>query len=324
VAGADFFRDAGASLIAALDLDAPLADRVAAIQAALSTLYVASLHLASDAPAPAAAVEPGPPVTLGSLDRVAFFGDPADPETLLEGSLGEILARIRAELVAGEGRSEAEAEAHWAAGFWFRWGRDALAALAALHVAGASFRPAPRAEPSQAPDGVVLLRDDGGGLLTAPPADGVLGVRGDAVFGGLQVTAVHPAGPAAGLLEEGDIVLEIDGSSLEGVEDDALRKRLAGPQGVEKRLAILRDGEMIEVLVAPVDPSVLASPRVVRRFRVAEGGDVEAVAGVIRGLGCDVVADGGDLEVVLPAGVPGRRVAEALAQVVAEGWIAAL
>ena len=89
----------------------------------------------------------------------------------------------------------------------------------------------------------------------------------DAVDGGAQILAVVTNGPAGkGGLREGDVVVEFAGRSVAGEADLGRALRALAP-GQTARLAVLRDGERVELEVrvgekAPAHPAVPAEPAV--------------------------------------------------------------
>jgi C-terminal processing protease CtpA/Prc len=93
-----------------------------------------------------------------------------------------------------------------------------------------------------------------------------LGVwSGDAVDGGAQILAVVPNGPAEqGGLREGDVVVEFGGSSVAGEADLGRALRGLAP-GDSARLAVLREGQRLELVVrvgekGDREPFLLAPP----------------------------------------------------------------
>ncbi len=62
---------------------------------------------------------------------------------------------------------------------------------------------------------------------------------------------VHPDGPAAGRLREGDVVASVNGTPVDMVTDVS-RLVQATPQGAATRLGVVRDGSPVTVSVTPV------------------------------------------------------------------------
>ena len=65
---------------------------------------------------------------------------------------------------------------------------------------------------------------------------------------GFDIIQVEPDGPAyrAGVLPE-DILIEVDGVSLENVDSDVPVNLIRGPRGTDVHLSVLREGERLEV-----------------------------------------------------------------------------
>jgi len=70
-----------------------------------------------------------------------------------------------------------------------------------------------------------------------------LGIEIDAAKTGFEIREVLPGSPARrDGIESGDRLLEVDGTSLEGLDPDVARDRLSGPRGEAAVLTILREG----------------------------------------------------------------------------------
>ena len=67
---------------------------------------------------------------------------------------------------------------------------------------------------------------------------------------GFDIIQVEPEGPAyrAGVLP-GDILIEVDGTSLENVDSDVPVTLIRGPRGTDVHLSVLREGERLEITV---------------------------------------------------------------------------
>ena len=67
---------------------------------------------------------------------------------------------------------------------------------------------------------------------------------------GFDIIQVEPDGPAyrAGVLP-GDILIEVDGTSLENVDSDVPVTLIRGPRGTDVHLSVLREGERLEITV---------------------------------------------------------------------------
>ena len=118
-----------------------------------------------------------------------------------------------------------------------------------------------------------------------------LGIRFDADSGGLRVTAVHPAGPAAGLLSAGDVLVSVDGLPLRGRDDDALRAALSGPVGVARAFQVARGAGLDQVDVVAVSAEELAAAPLQVSLLVL---DSDALAGLVprlQALAVEIVED---------------------------------
>jgi serine protease Do len=178
------------------------------------------------------------------------------------------------------------------------------------------------------------VRDKLAPLLTSRRiSKGWAGFEGESLSGrkGARVTSVHPEGPAAGVLEPGDVLAEIDGARCTDLFDIALAVKRSDA-GETLRLRVLRDGKPMraalqlvpfpefpddEVFVRRVglDGQALTAALARRlRLRVAEGvlvndvgpGGPAAEAGIEPN---DVIIRIGDVDVHSPAEA-GRAVKE--------------
>ena len=149
----------------------------------------------------------------------------------------------------------------WAGGY-LRWSPQVAQLLGPLHEAALRFRPEPKKASRAHGPRIVALGAGAqavpiGVAAPTPPQKAALGVRFEAIGLGAWIREVHPNSPAAGLLDEGDVVLEVDGVSLEHVDPAILAERMVGPVGEERRYLVYRDGESREVRFAAVDVSVI-------------------------------------------------------------------
>ena len=268
----DAFADAVRGWIAVIRAAAGLAPpaRIEALTAHLVHLYAAGLRLPASGPPP---------------DRIDVDAWPEDwpglgaPDAATP-PLTTLLRGLTADLATGLAWHEAappQAAAWWRSSFDARWGTLAAAALPRLHLAVVASRasdggaaaaadpPAPR-RAFATPAGPLLQvepappeRRSTGRARVASAPTGVLGVRCAPASDGLRVEAVHPAGPAAGVLAPGDLLLRIDGTTLAGLHGATAQAALAGPIGAP-RLVVVRTADAVETrTVIPVDPASLAA-----------------------------------------------------------------
>jgi hypothetical protein len=132
----------------------------------------------------------------------------------------------------------------WGAGYASTWGPASLELITQLHprvVGYRSDRMAVRRGPRRAaPLVMVAHRKE-----TSPPDRPTLGLRISPVPGGVAIVAVHPRGPAAGVLEVDDIVLAVEGHPLDGLSEADAGAALTGPVGTTRRYEVYRDGETL-------------------------------------------------------------------------------
>jgi len=231
-----------------------LESRVKELAALLPRIHV----LGSDLP-PILALDPPPaPPYAGTWPGMGRFDEGV-------GSISEPLLSAVTWLQAGavfwDDGDTGRALTLWGGGY-LQWSTAVASLLGPLHEAALRFRPEPKkARGAQGPQIVSL----GVGAQTVPvgvaapkPArKPALGVRFEAIGLGAWIREVHPNSPAAGLLSEGDVVLEVDGTSLEHVDPTILAERMVGPVGEERGYVVYRDGEAREVRFAAVDVAVI-------------------------------------------------------------------
>jgi len=228
-----------------------LRERVLALGEVLPRLWLAGgvLPVVPEVPQP----PPGPGAEgwpgLGRFDA---------SEPRLATALDEVEAWLWSGLQYWDDGDPAGALTVWAGGY-VRWSTALVAVLPALHDAVLRFRPEPQldrrdpAEPS-----LVMVGSGRGdppaGVVPAPPpaVKPALGVRFEAIGLGAYVCEVHPRSPAAGAVQAGDVVLSVDGVSLEHVDPGVLAERMVGPVGEERAYVVYRDGEAREVRFASV------------------------------------------------------------------------
>ena len=87
-------------------------------------------------------------------------------------------------------------------------------------------------------------------LGCASPVGGIHARMGYSESGGLRVVEV-PEGPASQAgLREGDRIVSIDGDPVRSMVLEDVVERLRGPIGSEVELEVVRDGELVTLLVA--------------------------------------------------------------------------
>jgi len=231
-----------------LDGDArDLQQRVSALGEVLPRLWLAGgvLPVVPEVPAP----PPGP-----GTDAWPGLGrfDEEDPR------LPEALAVVEAWLWSGlqywDDGDPAGALTVWAGGY-VRWSTALVDVLPALHAAVLRFRPEPQVERARGGKPSLVMVGPGEASEEAPrtvpaPAPALkpaLGVRFEAMGLGAYICEVHPRSPAAGLLQAGDAVLQVDDVSLEHVDPAVLAERMVGPVGEVRTYVVFRDGETFEV-----------------------------------------------------------------------------
>jgi hypothetical protein len=234
----------------ALDLET----RVTELATLLPRIHVLGADLP---PVPSVEAPPVPPYVaswpgLGRFDQgVGLVSEP----------LLSAVAWLQAGVVFWEDGDGGRALTLWGGGY-LQWSGEVASLLGPLHQAALRFRPEPkRARGAQGPQIVAL----GAGAQAVPigvaapePArKPALGVRFEAIGLGAWIREVHPNSPAADLLAEGDVVLEVDGVSLEHVDPAVLAERMVGPVGEERSYVVYRDGEAREVRFAAVDVAVI-------------------------------------------------------------------
>ncbi|MFT7521924.1 MAG: hypothetical protein ACI9MC_004076 [Kiritimatiellia bacterium] len=88
---------------------------------------------------------------------------------------------------------------------------------------------------------------------------GVLGIRFEVVTDGAVVRAVHPAGPATGELQAGDLLRSVAGVSLQGRSQAEVGVLISGAIGEVQRFDVERDGERFAVRLAAVSADELVA-----------------------------------------------------------------
>jgi hypothetical protein len=161
-------------------------------------------------------------------------------------------------LEAFESGEEERAAGIWGAGFETSWGPAAMEVLGVLHTAVVGYRTdrrrAVRTQRSASPLVMVAHRTRDESVATGRPT---LGLRIQPVGGGVEVLAVHPAGPAARHLQVGDVVLAVDGRSLDGLDETDAGPALTGPIGTDRVYEVYRDGETVMVRMASASAASL-------------------------------------------------------------------
>ena len=105
-------------------------------------------------------------------------------------------------------------------------------------------------------DGRVRRARIGIAVQTVPLPAGVTGRKGSERRGGVLVVGVEPDGPAerAGL-EEGDLILGLDGHAVGGIDD--LHRLLAEERvGIKVPMRVLRRPEILTLQIVPVESAV--------------------------------------------------------------------
>lgn len=252
---AELVRDLCEVLLVGQELS--LEERVFAVYRGLG-LVVAS---AGSLPVLAGPVPPlGPPRLLdwpglGSFEDYWRESDDGPLPMKVSQTLEVVFQQLHAGLEAWEeGRAE-RAVGLWGAGFDGVWGPAALEVLTRLQPAVAGYRRDRLRAEQKACRGPASLVMVAGGRSRSPVSDddrATLGLRVQAVPGGLIVLAVHPRGPAAGRLQPGDALLAVEGHALDGLTEEEAGPALAGPLGSERRLEVYRDGATATVVVRSV------------------------------------------------------------------------
>lgn len=243
--------------------------RAEALASHVAHVYAGGLRLpegGSASEAPDAGPWPEDWPGLGAADRAS------PPATVLLRGLWSDLDR---------GTRAIDRAAWWRTTFTLRWGALAVAALERLQVeimevrtGSTPERPPERstapplpsivpAPPQRIPSGRARPRPQTGRA--------VLGLRFSPEADGLRVGAVHPNGPAAGMLQPGELVTHVDGVPLSGRPDEAVAAALEGAPGQTRRFRVLgedgpRQVEIVGVLAedlagAPVDLDLVVLDR---------------------------------------------------------------
>lgn len=211
----------------------PLGERVARLRAQASQLYAAASEWA---PPPRArpwtpTVTEIPKLQWGVWADSFQLAEPRDPASLRplnwEKTLGLIEGWTLGMLEAPDDEGLLD---RLGDGFYGAAGAALADLQGVLHRAAAAFqevRPVRPAAPS-----TTLLQ----------PARGFLGLRLDAAPVGVEVVAIHPGGPAAGLLQLGDYLVAADDTPLSGLSGDHAGIVLSGEAGEIRTLEVLRGG----------------------------------------------------------------------------------
>ncbi|MGH3076730.1 MAG: YlbL family protein [Gaiellaceae bacterium] len=110
-------------------------------------------------------------------------------------------------------------------------------------------------------------------LIAAVVALRALGYEVDARPTGILVTSVAPDAPAAGRLEQGDVVVRVDGSPVR--TPDQLRAAIGRrTPGDDVRLTVLRDGKRVELTVTTV-PNPSDPDRPIVGIQVDQEADID-------------------------------------------------
>ncbi len=231
-----------------MDRFAPFAELVLPRIHALGADLPSLAEVTSPPTPPYAASWPG----LGRFDQgVALISEP----------LLDAATWLQAGAVFWEDGDPQRAVTLWAAGYP-RWSQRVADLLGPLHTAALRFRPEPEKRARGQGPSIVALGTGAqavpiGVAAPEPPRKAALGVRFEAIGLGAWIREVHPNSPAAGLLDEGDVVLEVDGTSLEHVDPTILAERMVGPVGEERCYVVYREGVTREVRFAAVDVAVI-------------------------------------------------------------------
>ncbi len=231
-----------------------LESRVTELAALLPRIHVLGAELPS---VPALAAPPPPPYAAG-WPGMGRFDEGVD---LISDPLLSAVAWLQAGSVFWEDGEAGHALTLWGGGY-LEWGPAVASLLSPLHGAALRFRPEPKKArgttgPQIVPLGVGAQAVPVGVAAPEPARKPALGVRFEAIGLGAWIREVHPNSPAVGLLDSGDVVLEVDGVSLEHVDPTVLAERMVGPVGEERAYVVYKDGEEREVRFAAVDVAVI-------------------------------------------------------------------
>lgn len=244
---ADLTRDFCGGLLDGMD--APLEDRVGRVVQTLGPVVATGAAL------------PIVPGTLPAFRSSMLEGWPGlgtyedywreSPEGPVPMRLSETLKVVHQQLWAGLEQWESgeleRAVGTWSLGYEQTWGPAGLEVLGQLHPAFVGYRQDRRQRarrPTRPGASLVMVANREPPASTGRPT---LGLRLSPVPGGVEVLAVHPRGPAAGRLQTGDIVLTVEGASLDGLPEEAAGPALTGPIGTVRRYEVWRDGATLFV-----------------------------------------------------------------------------
>ena len=282
-----------------------LQDRITWFSTAFAQLYVAGLQLAPVAIASMPNLRfPEQPVDFGSLDT--YHKGDASEEGSLSQDVSLVYAHVRHGLVLlDSSRRDANeaALAYWSSTFDEGWGRQIAGAMPAFHRAACVFREDERRSTARR-RGLRVVDDLV--TLTRPaeePAKPMLGLHFEPVPGGVEVLAVHPEGPARGVLKVGDFLLSVDSVPLDGMSGEEAGQILVGTVGVAKKVEVYRDGETLSAILTSVARTLSSGQFTMTVFH-GEGAARAIMA--LQILGCTTTVTGDRLLVV-----PGPDVAEA-------------
>jgi hypothetical protein len=295
----------------------PLEQRVRALATLLPQLYAAGATFAV-ASVPVERPPPRPAASFGRLDAFERDGQ----QLSMSAELGQIHAWLAEGLVrlhASRRDADQAALDWWSGGFDHEWGARLVLVLPAVHRALSVFRAdaLERARPRRGlvmPDTTLLA-----GEVTARPR-AVLGIRFEPGVGGAEVVAIHPRGPAGGVLLPGDLLLSVDHHSLDGLTSEAVGALLQGAVGRQKRFEVYRDGETLIADLAPIPPEALEPPRF--QLKILHPAGASRATAALRVLGCLVRLEGGQMTVVPSPEVNPSDVGQLLAAGEAAGiWV---
>lgn len=185
---------------------------------------------------------------VSALDRAIaeLAGDPARARDLAQANLYMGLSRL------AQGRSATIVKAHFRTAIE----KDPLIAPGELPAGAAAIWDAARAEAVEMPGVKRVLA-----LRTGPAGTGTFGLRGlplsdaqrkakglPSFEGGLVVTMVVAGGPAAGVVEKGDVLRRLNDAELHAPWEIVLAARARSP-ATEVRLELWRDGRPNDVVV---------------------------------------------------------------------------
>lgn len=179
---------------------------------------------------------------LGSYEEYWTVGPLKQPGAPVPLRLSEALLFVHSAIAAGLARyddGDREAAAGiWGLGFEKTWGRVASELVHALHPVVAAYRNDLRQETHRGRSLKPVLP----AATAPPPPDGPvgLGLEFEPVPGGLEIVDVSAHGLAAGKLRAGDLVIAVNGRSIDELVDTGLDE-------LPLKFEIYRDGETLYV-----------------------------------------------------------------------------